>query len=59
VEPASAFYDRNLGEFILPYESVRTAADPDDALRRFVDSTYRQAATLAGWDRAALERAAG
>jgi hypothetical protein len=57
VEPGSAFYDRNLGEFLLPYESVRTAADPDDALRRFVDSTYRQAATLAGWDRATLERA--
>jgi Family of unknown function (DUF5996) len=56
VEPASAFYHKELGEFILPYESVRTSTDPDDTLRRFVGSTYRQAATLAHWDRAALER---
>jgi hypothetical protein len=58
VEPAAAFYHRELGEFILPYDAVRTAADPDDALRMFVDSTYTHAATLAGWDRAALERPA-
>jgi hypothetical protein len=57
VEPPGALYHRELGEFILPYESVRTSADPEDAIRRFVDSTYTQAATLAGWDRAALERA--
>lgn len=56
VEPAAAFYHHELGEFILPYEAVRTAADPDDAIRMFVDSTYTHAATLAGWDRAALER---
>jgi hypothetical protein len=56
VEPASAFYHKELGEFILPYDSVRTAADPDDTLRRFVGSTYRQGATLAHWDRTALER---
>jgi Family of unknown function (DUF5996) len=57
VEPAEAFYHRELGEFILPYEAVRRSADPDDAIRRFVDSTYEQAATLANWDRQALERA--
>ena len=57
VQPAAAFYHRELGEFILPYEAVRTAADPDDAIRTFVESTYQQAATLGGWDRAALERA--
>jgi len=56
VEPADAFYHRELGEFILPYESVRRAADPDAAIRSFVNSTYEQAATLARWDRAALER---
>ena len=56
VEPAAAFYHRELGEFILPYDAVRTAHDPDDALRRFVDSTYTEAATLAHWDRALLER---
>jgi hypothetical protein len=56
VEPAAAFYHRDLGEFILPYEAVRTSEDPDEAIRRFVESTYNQAATLAHWDRVALDR---
>jgi Family of unknown function (DUF5996) len=47
-----------MGEFILPYEAVRTAADPEAALRSFVESTYDRAATLAHWDRANLERQA-
>ena len=57
IEPPAAFYHRELGEFILPYEAVRTAASPGDAIAAFVDSTYDRAATLAKWDRAALERA--
>jgi hypothetical protein len=57
VRPAAAFYHQEMAEFILPYEAVRTAADPDRALLDFVDSTYTGAATLAHWDRAALERA--
>ena len=56
VEPSAAYYHQELGEFILPYEAVRTAADPERAIRLFVDSTYGRAATLAGWDRAALEK---
>ena len=56
VQPAKAFYHRELGEFVLSYDAVRRSADPDDAIRAFVDSTYEQAATLAGWDRVALER---
>ena len=56
IQPAAARYDLELGEFVLPYEAVRTSADPDEALRAFVESTYSQAATLAKWDRAALER---
>lgn len=56
VAPPAAFYHRELGEFVLPYEAVRTAPDPDAALRSFVDSTYAAAATLAHWDRASLER---
>jgi hypothetical protein len=56
VQPADAFYHRELGEFILPYEAARHAENPDTAIRAFVDSTYAQAANLAGWDRAALER---
>lgn len=58
IEPPQAYYHRDLGEFILPYQAVRTAADPDRTLRAFIDTTYRHAATLGGWDRAALERMA-
>jgi hypothetical protein len=58
VQPDAAYYHREMREFILPYEAVRTAPDPDAALEAFVDSTYDRAATLAGWDRATLERAA-
>ena len=56
VEPAATYYHRDLGEFILPYEAVRTSADPAAALRSFISSTYERAATLGGWDRAALSR---
>jgi hypothetical protein len=56
VEPAAAFYHKELGEFILPYEAVRRAADPGAAIQSFVNSTYEQAATLAQWDRRTLER---
>jgi hypothetical protein len=58
VRPAEAYYHRDLGEFILPYDAVRRAANPDEAIQQFVESTYDAAATLANWDRAALERAA-
>jgi hypothetical protein len=56
VRPDAAYYHRELGEFILPYEAVRTASSPDAALVEFVDTTYAQASALAGWDRASLER---
>jgi hypothetical protein len=56
IEPAEAFYHREMGEFILPYDAVRRSADPEAAIRRFIDSTYERAATLAGWDRVSLER---
>lgn len=56
VEPAAAYYHRELGEFVLPYEAVRTAASPEADLAAFVDGTYEAAATLGRWDRAALER---
>ena len=55
VQPDGAYYHRELGEFILPYEAVRTSAAPELAIMEFVDSTYARAATLANWDRAALE----
>ncbi len=56
VGPGAAYYHQELGEFILPYEAVRTASSPDAALIEFIDTTYAAAATLAHWDRAALER---
>jgi hypothetical protein len=56
VQPSAAYYHRELGEFILPYEAVRTAPDPTEAIRAFIDSTYDRAATLGRWDRPALER---
>jgi hypothetical protein len=56
VQPEAAFFSQELGEFILPYEAVRTTADPDEMLLAFFRSTYAAAADLAGWDRAALDR---
>jgi hypothetical protein len=55
VEPDGAVFDKDLGEFILPYESVRESNDPDGTLLRFFESTYEAAAELARWDRRALE----
>jgi hypothetical protein len=56
VQPQAAYYHRELGEFILPYEAVRNSASPDQDLLAFVASTYEQAAGLANWDRDMLER---
>jgi enamine deaminase RidA (YjgF/YER057c/UK114 family) len=59
VQPAAAYYHRELGEFVLPYEAVRTAPSPDAMLLDFLQSTYAAAADLGHWDRAALERPTG
>lgn len=56
VSPAGARWDESLGEFILPYELVRTASRPDTVLGQFLQSTYEAAADTAQWDRLALER---
>ena len=56
VEPAAAYFDTKLGEFLLKYNDVRTVSSPDKVVRAFLDSTYAAAANMAGWDRAALER---
>jgi hypothetical protein len=55
VGPAQAFWNRDLNQFNLPYEAVRTAAEPEAALMAFLTSTYDAAAPLGKWDRAALE----
>ena len=53
---AEGFYDKNVGQFILPYDAVRQARDPDALLLGFLQETYAAAADLAKWDRKALER---
>jgi hypothetical protein len=59
IAPRGARWEEGLGEFVLPYELVRTAPDPDAMLLEFLQATYEAAATAAAWDRAALERPAG
>jgi hypothetical protein len=56
VQPSSASYSADVREFILPYDAVRTAANPDEMLLSFFQTTYEAAANLARWDRPALER---
>jgi hypothetical protein len=59
VAPQGAYFSEALGEFLLPYDAVRTARDPDAALLAFLQSTYEAAATCGRWDRAALESGLG
>jgi hypothetical protein len=51
IEPAAAYWEKDFGEFILPYEAVRTSDDPAATLMAFLESTYEAAATLGDWDR--------
>jgi len=55
VAPAEAAFDAALGEFLLPYDAVRAAAEPERILLSFLQTTYEAAAAHADWDRAALE----
>jgi hypothetical protein len=55
IRPAQSAFNAGFGEFVLPYEAVRSAADPDTVLLEFLQSTYEAAANCAHWDRAALE----
>jgi hypothetical protein len=57
IRPRDAYYSRELADFILPYDAVRSTASPDDAVLDFYQSAYDAAADLARWDRAALDRA--
>ena len=56
IQPSEAFYNNEIGEFLLPYEVVRTSKSPDETLMSFLQSTYEAAATKAKWDRNTLER---
>jgi len=57
IRPDAGYYHDVMHEWILPYEAVRTAADPDALALDFFQSTYETAASLGGWERASLERA--
>ena len=59
VRPEQAFFSEQLGEFLLPYDAMRAAPDPERTLMEFLQSTYEAAAILGHWDRAALECAVG
>jgi Family of unknown function (DUF5996) len=52
---AGATFSTALGEFVLPYDAVRTAPCPDALLLDFLSTTYAAAANCGRWDRAALE----
>jgi hypothetical protein len=56
VQPEQAYYDKDMGEFLLLYDDVRNANDPEATLTQFLQSTYEAGADLAKWDRTALER---
>ena len=56
IRPAKAFYSTDMSEYLVLYDDVRTATNPDAALMEFLESTYEAGASLAKWDRAALER---
>ena len=56
IRPAAAYYSPGLADFILPYEAVRSASSPDEAVLEFYQSAYDAGANLARWDRAALDR---
>ena len=59
VEPEAARWDADLGEFLLPYEAVRTAGDPEAALMAFLRSSYAAAAERGGFDREGLDAPLG
>lgn len=54
VQPAAAFYEPKLREFMLPYDVVCTAEKPDEVLLDFAQSAYDAASKLGKWDRDAL-----
>jgi len=56
LRPKEAFYSNELSEYLLLYDDFRSAANPDEALMDFLQTTYEAGANLAGWDRKALER---
>jgi len=58
VRPTAAYYHPELREWLLPWDAVRSSADPDADVMAFLQSTYEAAARSANWDRS-LECAMG
>jgi hypothetical protein len=56
IEPSGAYYDTQAREFLLPYDTLRSAPEPAEMLLRFFQSAYEAAADLGTWERASLER---
>ncbi|MBN2731225.1 MAG: hypothetical protein JXR26_02240 [Balneolaceae bacterium] len=56
IKPEEAHYNQELGEYILPYQSVKNTSNPDETLLDFLQTTYEAAAVNADWDRKALEK---
>jgi hypothetical protein len=56
VRPAAAYWDQQMGEFMLKYDDVRATESPDQAILDFCQSTYDAGANLANWNRDELER---
>lgn len=56
IKPDSARYDEELGEYLLSYDSLRTASNPDEVLLTFLQTTYKAAAVNGNWNREALEK---
>jgi len=55
VQPKGAYFDKNLGEFLLPYSAVQRSGDPRGTSMAFLQSTYEAAAEKGDGDRDALE----
>lgn len=56
IKPRDAFYNEELGEYLLPYQAVKNASNPDKKLLDFLQTTYEAAANNGKWDREALEK---
>ena len=56
ISPKEAYWNADLGEFILPYDDVRSSTEPDKMILEFLQSTYELIANAGNWDREFLER---
>lgn len=55
IQPSESFWSNEMGEYILKYDDVRSARNPESYLLSFLQTTYEAAATAAKWNRTGLE----